>query len=723
MSDTTMKKTLAALIALNLILTILTLNLLLTINHMNSQQHQNNIIKSYLMTNYGVSTIDELIQKKLKEYSLRYTGNPFTTALYPGQFQAENITGMHWYTYLSGSLYNRTGVVAFPEQTATFIIFGKDTDGDGTYDIVYAKNCTSGQIQYGGDWDAGGIDGSNASAVIQATIDALTSGGTIFIRGGVYGITQIIGISHDGISLIGEGMDVTVLRDMSGLSPIIGTNSKSHVRIEDMTLDGNAISTAVLDIACAEGQEAEDIIIRRVKCKNDSPDTNGFLFAIWDRNSDYANPKLKHVWVEDCIFEDSPSTNIDRIAVSYSKDVTFKNCVFRNIARVVYGCFRSHDVTFENCRFENITNVYSLAIAGERVKVTKCFFYNCRGLRIEAVSSDYPATDILIEGCTFRDAPDWYAIDINGRTSSAENIRIIGNYFINVKVGIFCGGNPSGETGTTRGVVIEGNVFENNTEASIVLYCYAEKCTVKGNIIKNSNSVGISVKNCITTPLNHVIEGNIIWDDRATPNMEYGIYLYASADPLSYVKILNNYVKNSASTGIFVYQCSSNGKEDIDIIGNTVEGCGGHGIHVDYATRVKIYANSMLNNTCYGLNIRYSSNIDIRNNYFSNNTDGAIALTSVTDCIIKANRGYVTENSGTATGLSDGSFISHGLAGTPTTVTLTCLNSTYDGVPVIVSWDRANTNSTHIAVNIYWANGTAITNPVIAVSWRAEYQP
>ena len=712
----TEKATVAASITLLLTL-ILIQQIQITQLHTLTNQ---NTLRQYLLQNYNVTTIDELIQKKLKEYDLRYTGNPFTTALYPGQIQAENITGMHWYTWLSGTLYNRTDVLVFPEQTATFIIFGKDADNDGVYDVVYAKNTTSGQIQYGGDWDAGGVDGSNASAVIQVTIDALISGGTIFIRGGVYKITQTIRISHDGISLIGEGMDVTVLQDASGLSPIIGTNT-SHVLIEDMTLDGNAISTAVLDVGCAEGQEAEEIIIRRVKCRNDNPDASGFLFAIWDRNSDYANPKLKNVLVEDCVFEDSPSTNQDRIAVSYSKDITFKNCIFRNISRVVYGCFRSHDVTFENCRFENITNVYSLAIAGERVKVTKCFFYNCRGLRIEAVSSDYPATDILIEGCTFRDAPYWYAIDINGRTSSAENIRIIGNYFINVKDGIFCGNNPSGETGTTRGVIIEGNVFENNTEASIALYHYAEKCTVKGNIIKNSNSVGIAVQNYITTPLNHVIEGNIIWDDRATPNMEYGIWLYADVDPLSYVKILNNYVKNTASTGILVY--GENAKENIDIIGNTVEGCGGHGIHIDYVTGGKIYANNILNNAVYGLNIRYSSAIDIRDNYFSNNTDGAIALTSVTDYVIKANRGFVTENSGTATGLADGSYIVHSLAGTPTTVTLTCLNSTYDGVPVIISWNRASTNSTHIAINIYWANGTAITDPVIAVSWHAKYQP
>jgi len=175
------------------------------IYQLNNQIEKINKLKQYLLNHYEASSIEELIQKKLKEYGLHYTGNPFTTALYPGQIQTENITGMHWYTYLSGSLYNRTDVIAFPEQTATFIIFGKDTDGDGIYDIVYAKNCTSGQIQYGGEWDAGGIDGSNASAVINAAINALANGGKIFVRNGIYMITATIKPKVDNLIFEGEG--------------------------------------------------------------------------------------------------------------------------------------------------------------------------------------------------------------------------------------------------------------------------------------------------------------------------------------------------------------------------------------------------------------------------------------------------------------------------------------------------------------------------------------
>jgi len=167
------------------------------------------------------------LEEKIKQH---YTGNPFTTALYPGQFQAENITGMHWYTYLSGQLLNRTDVIAYPEQTATFIIFGKDTDGDGVYDIVYAKNATGGQIQYGGEWDAGGVDGANASAVIQAAINALKKSygsrykltGKIFFRAGEYELKTPLNLANIyNVHFEGEGSG----NDVGQTQFLVATNS------------------------------------------------------------------------------------------------------------------------------------------------------------------------------------------------------------------------------------------------------------------------------------------------------------------------------------------------------------------------------------------------------------------------------------------------------------------------------------------------------------------
>jgi hypothetical protein len=54
---------------------------------------------------------------------------------------------------------------------------------------------------------SGGTDysGTVASTVIQNAIDALTDGGVIFVRTGIYELTSALTINTDGISIVGEG--------------------------------------------------------------------------------------------------------------------------------------------------------------------------------------------------------------------------------------------------------------------------------------------------------------------------------------------------------------------------------------------------------------------------------------------------------------------------------------------------------------------------------------
>jgi len=142
--------------------------------------------------------------KKINELKTRYTGNPFTTAIYPGQFQAENVTGMHWYTYISGALQNRTDTLAYPEQSASYIIFGKDTDGDGVYDIIYAKNCTTGQIEF---------DGTDAVTVINNAISKVERG-SILLKG-TFNFSDSV-ITKPGVLIKGEGIASTIINAPSG---------------------------------------------------------------------------------------------------------------------------------------------------------------------------------------------------------------------------------------------------------------------------------------------------------------------------------------------------------------------------------------------------------------------------------------------------------------------------------------------------------------------------
>ncbi|MFA5365980.1 MAG: right-handed parallel beta-helix repeat-containing protein [Candidatus Bathyarchaeia archaeon] len=70
----------------------------------------------------------------------------------------------------------------------------------GVYDAVNGN----GVLTYGGSSDAGGIDGDNAAAVIQAAINA-TADGTIYLKKGRYILTSPLTLVDKNIILAGDG--------------------------------------------------------------------------------------------------------------------------------------------------------------------------------------------------------------------------------------------------------------------------------------------------------------------------------------------------------------------------------------------------------------------------------------------------------------------------------------------------------------------------------------
>lgn len=97
---------------------------------------------SELSDNY--SQLQDQYENRITEQGPRYIGNPFTTQLWPGRLQAENITGMHWYSYNGTGLVNCTdnvlglnGVELEGEYT-TWTLVWKRNYGAGTDGIMTA---------------------------------------------------------------------------------------------------------------------------------------------------------------------------------------------------------------------------------------------------------------------------------------------------------------------------------------------------------------------------------------------------------------------------------------------------------------------------------------------------------------------------------------------------------------------------------------------------------
>lgn len=130
---------------------------------------------------------------------------------------------------------NRTDTIAYPEQAASYIIV---KDGS-TY---YAKNGTTGQIDY---------SGTDAATVIQNSINTLTGGGTISITTGEYTISSSIVLTQN-IDLIGVGRDydrvnATVLKlgngvndDLIKISYSSGGEDQGWNQISKLSLSGNS---------------------------------------------------------------------------------------------------------------------------------------------------------------------------------------------------------------------------------------------------------------------------------------------------------------------------------------------------------------------------------------------------------------------------------------------------------------------------------------------------
>jgi len=258
------------------------------------------------------------------------------------------------------------------------------------------------------------------------------------------------------------------------------------------------------------------------------------------------------------------------------------------------------------------------------------------------------------------------------------------------------------DTGTSWNIDIIGNIVQDTDQPAITLN--TPYSNVKGNIISNT-TWGIEVSGNFIN-----VEGNFL-------ETVVGPAIRIAGD---YNTIINNMIYNCTQRGITVVGNEYNLIANNYLLENSWEG-----IRIDGDSDSNIIReNICINNTSNGIHIvagTCNDNIVI-DNYLSGNTPNNLVDVG-TDTVIKRNVGFVTENSGTATNLANGGTIAHGLAGKPDVVTLTCLNATYDGEFVFVYWDEPNTDSTNISIDIYWANGTAISDSVIDISWDVVYEP
>jgi len=105
----------------------------------------------------------------------------------------------------------------------------------------------AGTIVYGGLDNIGGVDGTDASAVLQAIVTAMVGGGVLFIKAGEYNLTIgiLIAPNTTGLNIIGEKSTKLIYPDDTDELHVFytatsGTGTYNHITISNLEFDGNS---------------------------------------------------------------------------------------------------------------------------------------------------------------------------------------------------------------------------------------------------------------------------------------------------------------------------------------------------------------------------------------------------------------------------------------------------------------------------------------------------
>ena len=299
-------------------------------------------------------------------------------------------------------------------ETASYIIFKVG-------DTIYAKNGTTGEIEY---------SGTNAISVIQSAINSLTNGGTIYIAEGTYSLSSYIEISNNFVEII-MSPSATLYSENTANSKtlpegpvyfsVIVAENKHHIKIT-----GGRI------IGVEAGTPTDAIVI--INCEK-----------VW----------IEDVYIENCrngdaiyIDKDNSEILIDGIVYNYSVTSTTGNAgidIFNN---------KNGEISVSNCKIYggNKLNYGMLITDSSNIQIVNLEIHNClsNGIWIEGYNTySYPssnatitniiisgvsnyqglritnATDISISNCVISDVQSNWALYIDGsQTNYIQGVNI-----------------------------------------------------------------------------------------------------------------------------------------------------------------------------------------------------------------------------------------------------------------------------------------------------------
>jgi len=324
-----------------------------------------------------------------------------------------------------------------------------------------------------------------------------------------------------------------------------------------------------------------------------------------------------------------------------------------------YGIYFYSDFTYlfvDNCVFKDFYTA-GIRFEGHRGEVTKSLIgYNKYGVELAGHLDIFESYIVSneedgvhgIEGC-----PDW---------------RFIGN--------VVKGNGGNGVDVAARWGIIQGNIFLENGGSGVKIESGSTHIKVVGNDIRLNGIHGI-----------YLIAGShaIISNNAIQQNTQYGIRFSGDYHTITGNVINeNDYGGTGTYSGIILVGTEYTGNR---IINNIVRLNGKYGIELDTGVLYRQY---------------------IINNDLTDNTVGALPSGLPSNVVISGNVGYTTENSGIAIlpAGSNSTTIDHGLAGTPSVITVTATSTDIGNIAVTSKGSTSFTITTSATsssdVGIYW---------------------
>jgi len=442
------------------------------------------------------------------------------------------------------------------------------TDGD----YFYAENGTTGKLDYGGPSNepGGTVSGTNAAAVIQATITA-TGAGKIYIKEGTYplGVTPLtINVTLGNIEIGGLG-DATIITYAGAGYAIRVTGALpgyQYIRLFDFKLDGVTKTAARSGIHFA--QIAPRTLMENVYVTNFDiglyvQNTNSLIIrdCVFDvcntgiLTLEGVDTQISPFRIEDCRFVlcTNYGIRLDGVGVQthiYGASISncgqgisvgdirvivlnIKNCYFEYSTTLdiqLHGqnnTFPIHSAVIDNCYFNGgTTATHAISVSYvEKVEMRSIYSWNHTAATIN-LNNVVPNNVLLILPYTGipTGTPDPFLLD---GTLTMLNTRLGGMVIEERRMGVIanCG---------TAGGVIEGDVVEfDAADGNVYTVAVANNDVVKPVMYGQAQSKPVVVAIKGITPVKMAAAGAVTYQDTIVSNnaVTEGLVNNAQTDP------------------------------------------------------------------------------------------------------------------------------------------------------------------------------------------------